>query len=71
MKFIQLTDRNRNYGDTVYFINVAYITGMKQRKDGTSVCVDLAHGGLGKGDALWVADTPEEIFSKIKNAQEV
>jgi hypothetical protein len=69
MKFIQLTDRTRNYGDKKYFINVAYITGMEAQKGGTSVHVDLAHGGLGKGDRLWVADTPEEIFQKIHNAE--
>jgi hypothetical protein len=71
MKFIQLTDRTRNYGDKVYFINVAYITGMNAQEAGTTVYVDLAHGGTGKGDTLWVADTPEQIFLKIKTAQEV
>jgi len=69
MKFIQLTDRTRNYGDKKYFINVAYITGMKPHNEGTTVYVDLAHGGTGKGDTLSVADTPEEIFQKIHNAE--
>lgn len=71
MKFIQLTNRSRNYGEKEYFINVAYITGINPQKEGTTVYVDLAHGGMGNGDTLWVADTTEEIFSKIKNAQEV
>ena len=69
MKFIQLTDRTRNHGDKKYYINVAYITGMEEQQDGTAVYVDIAHGGLGKGDKLWVADTPEEILQKIYNAE--
>ena len=71
MKFIQLKHRSRHHGDKEYFINVAYITGINPQKEGTSVYVDLAHGGLGHGEKLWVADTPEQIFSKIKNAQEI
>lgn len=69
MKFIQLTNRSRERGDKKYFINVAYITGISPQKEGTTVYVDLAHGGLGKGDTLWVSDTPDEIFQKIHNAE--
>lgn len=66
MKFIQLKAGNKEY-----FVNVAYITGMHAHDVGTVVYVDLAHGGTGKGDTLLVAYTPEQIFSKIKNAQEI
>lgn len=71
MKFIQLTDRNRPTGAKDFFINVAYITGMTPHTVGAVVYVDLAHGGTGKGDALLVNETPEQILSKIINAQEV
>lgn len=70
MKFIQLTD-NRSIGVKEYFINVAYITGMSRHTAGTVVYVDIAHGGTGKGDALLVNEPPEQILSKIINAQEV
>lgn len=71
MKFIQLTDKSRNSGNKEYFINVAYITGMRANEVGTVVYVDLAHGGTGNGETLLVEDTPEQIFFKIKNAQEI